>query len=188
MAIDYEKLLSLPIPEVEHAYTDKDAMLYALGVGLGIPGEGDGESTGQSSSNSSTKRTSRFCPPTRRCLAIPAFGCANLDTGIDWVRLVNGEQGVVLHRPLKPTDSVIGRTRIVEVIDKGEGKGALVYTERKVTDRDSGEPARDRDANQLLPRRWRIRRPAPPTAAGRIRCPNANPTLSATCRRGPNRH
>ena len=34
---------------------------------------------------------------------------------------------------------MIGRTRIVEVIDKGAGKGALVYTERKVTDKASGE-------------------------------------------------
>ena len=35
MAIDYDKLLALKIPEAEHSYTDKDAMLYALGVGLG---------------------------------------------------------------------------------------------------------------------------------------------------------
>ena len=31
--------------------------------------------------------------------------------------------------------TVIGQTRIVEVIDKGEGKGALVFSERKVTDK-----------------------------------------------------
>ena len=35
MAIDYEKLLALKIPDSEHSYTDKDTMLYALGVGLG---------------------------------------------------------------------------------------------------------------------------------------------------------
>ena len=34
---------------------------------------------------------------------------------------------------------MLGKTRIVEVIDKGAGKGALVYTERKVTDKASGE-------------------------------------------------
>ena len=42
-------------------------------------------------------------------------------------------------RRSQPRGTVIGRTRIVEVIDKGAGKGALVYTERKVTDKASGE-------------------------------------------------
>jgi acyl dehydratase len=45
---------------------------------------------------------------------------------------------VILHQPLKATGTVIGKTRIVEVIDKGAGKGALAYTERKVTDKASG--------------------------------------------------
>ena len=35
MAIVYEKLLALKIPEIEHAYGPKDVMLYALGLGLG---------------------------------------------------------------------------------------------------------------------------------------------------------
>ena len=35
MAIDYDKLLALKIPDAEHTYGDKDTMLYALGVGLG---------------------------------------------------------------------------------------------------------------------------------------------------------
>ena len=34
---------------------------------------------------------------------------------------------------------MVGKTRILEVIDKGAGKGAVVYTERKVTDKASGE-------------------------------------------------
>ena len=35
MAINYDKLLALKIPDAEHSYTDKDTMLYALGVGFG---------------------------------------------------------------------------------------------------------------------------------------------------------
>ena len=34
MPINYDKLLALKIPDVEHSYGPKDSMLYALGVGL----------------------------------------------------------------------------------------------------------------------------------------------------------
>ena len=36
MAIDYDKLLALKIPDAEHSYGDKDTMLYALGGGIGL--------------------------------------------------------------------------------------------------------------------------------------------------------
>ena len=52
--------------------------------------------------------------------------------------MVHGEQGLVLHEPVKPEGTVIGRTRVVDVVDKGADKGALVYTERTITDKASG--------------------------------------------------
>jgi acyl dehydratase len=60
-------------------------------------------------------------------------------TGVDWVRLVHGEQGLRLHCPIPPEGEVIGRTRVSQIIDKGPGKGALIYTERTVLDAASGE-------------------------------------------------
>ena len=33
MTIDYDALLNWPFPEVEQTYTEKDTILYALGVG-----------------------------------------------------------------------------------------------------------------------------------------------------------
>jgi acyl dehydratase len=73
-------------------------------------------------------------------LGHPGFWARERDTGIDWVRIVNGEQGITLHRPLTGKGTVVGRLRIIEVIDKGPGKGALVFSERKVTDKATGEP------------------------------------------------
>ncbi len=58
------------IPDAEHTYTDKDTMLYALGVGLGH------DPLDASSSISSMRRTSRRCRPSPPCSAIRASGCA----------------------------------------------------------------------------------------------------------------
>jgi acyl dehydratase len=61
------------------------------------------------------------------------------NTGIDWVMVVNGEQGFTLHRPLTGRGEVVGHTRIVDVVDKGAGKGALLLTERKINDKATGD-------------------------------------------------
>jgi acyl dehydratase len=133
MPIVYDKLLALTIPEAEHTYTDKDTMLYALGVGLGH------DPMNRDELAFVYEKDLKPLPTLAAVLGYPGFWIRELDTGIDWVRLVNGEQGVTLHRPLAPQGTVIGRTRILEVVDKGAGKGALVYTERKVTEKASGE-------------------------------------------------
>jgi acyl dehydratase len=132
MPIDYAKLLALKIPEVEHSYTDKDTILYALGVGLGYdPLDAD-------ELDFVYEKNLKPVPTFAAVLGYPGFWIRELDTGIDWVRIVNGEQAVILHRPLTPTGTVIGRSRILDIIDKGAGKGALIYTERKVSDKASG--------------------------------------------------
>ena len=53
------------------------------------------------------------------------------ESGVNWTKVVHGEQGLMLHKPVAPQGTVIGKTRIVDVIDKGEGKGALVFSERR---------------------------------------------------------
>jgi acyl dehydratase len=132
MAINYDKLLALKIPDVEHAYADKDTILYALGVGLGH------DPLDPKQLDFVYEKNLKALPTFAAMLGYPGFWVRDLDTGIDWVRIVNGEQAVVLHQPLKPTGTVLGKSRVIEVIDKGQGKGALVYAERKVTDKASG--------------------------------------------------
>jgi acyl dehydratase len=132
MAIDYDKLLALKIPDVEHTYTDKDAILYALGVGLGYdPLDADQLAFVY-------EKNLKPLPTFAAVLGYPGFWIRTLDSGVDWVRIVNGEQAVTLHKPLTPTGTVIGHTKILDVIDKGADKGALIYTERKVSDKASG--------------------------------------------------
>jgi acyl dehydratase len=132
MTIVYEKLMALDIPPAEHAYGPKDCMLYALGVGLGHDPMNEDELPFVYEKNL------KVLPTMAAVLGYVGFWARDRNTGIDWVRIVNGEQGVTLHQPLKGQNTVIGRQRIVEVIDKGAGKGALVLSERKVTDKATG--------------------------------------------------
>jgi acyl dehydratase len=85
------------------------------------------------------ERDLRALPTMALVLAHPGFWTRDLDTGIDWVKMVHGEQGLVLNRPLEPAGTVVGRTRVVEIIDKGPGKGAIVLSERRIIDKASGE-------------------------------------------------
>jgi acyl dehydratase len=134
MTIVYEKLMALEVPPAEQSYGTKDCILYALGIGLGHDPMNEDELAFVYEKNL------KVLPTMGTVLGHPGFWARERDTGIDWLKIVNGEQGITLHRPLAKEGTVVGRLRIVEVIDKGRGKGALVLSERKVTDKATGEP------------------------------------------------
>jgi acyl dehydratase len=134
MAIVYDKLMALDVPPKEQTYAAKDCILYALGIGFGHDPMNEDELAFVYEKNL------KVLPTMGTVLGHPGFWARERDTGIDWVKIVNGEQGITLHRPLAAKGTVVGQLRIVEVIDKGPGKGALVLSERKVTDKATGEP------------------------------------------------
>src|ERR1700674_2006752 len=133
MPIDPEKLLALKIPDIEHSYSEKDAMLYALGIGLGRDARNARELSFV------YEKELKILPTFALVLGYSAFWLRDLVPGIDWVKVVHGEQGLGLPRPPAPRGHVIGRTRILDVIDKGADKGALVYSQRLILDKASGE-------------------------------------------------
>jgi acyl dehydratase len=133
MTIVYDKLMALEIPPVEQAYEPKDCMLYALGVGLGH------DPTNEDELAFVYEKKLQVLPTMATVIGHSGSLARNPNAGIDWVKVVNGEQGFTLHRPLDASDVIVGHTRLVEVIDKGAGKGALLLTERKITDKKTGE-------------------------------------------------
>ena len=133
MAINYDKLMAWPFKDVRHHYTQRDTMLYALGVGLGTDPLNETELRFVYEKNLLT------LPTLPVVLGYPGMWMKDPATGIDAVRLVHGEQGLVIHRLPAPEGEVIGRTKVTGIVDKGTSKGALVYTERTVTDAASGE-------------------------------------------------
>ncbi|EDP62567.1 MaoC-like dehydratase [alpha proteobacterium BAL199] len=133
MPIDHDKLMNWPFPDLEHRYTERDTILYALGVGCG---------------HNPMDRTDlrfvyedglRVLPTMAVVLGYPGFWLKDPATGIDWRKVLHGEQGLILHRPLPTAATVIGKSRVTGIVDKGEGKGALMYSERDVVEQASGD-------------------------------------------------
>ena len=67
-------------------------------------------------------------------LGYPGFWVRDPRTGIDWIKVVHGEQRLAMHAPLPASGVIIGRSRNTHVVDKGADKGALVITERTLHD------------------------------------------------------
>ena len=132
--INLQQLLEYPIPEGRQRLSRRDAAFYALSVGLGQ----DPLDTRQLAFVDFTQPM-RALPFQAVVLAPHGFWMADPKTGIDAVRVVHGEQAMTFHAPLPVDGEVIGRSRVVNVIDKGEGKGALVYQEKELIDAASGQ-------------------------------------------------
>jgi len=132
MPIVYEKLRALDIPAVEHIYGPKDCILYALGLGLGQDPMNEDELAFVYEKNL------KVLPTFALVQGYTPYWLRQPGVGVTWTHVVHGEQGLTLHRPVAPQGTVIGKTRILDVVDKGEGKGALVFGERKIVDKASG--------------------------------------------------
>ncbi len=129
MPITYDALMNHRLPDVRQQVTPRDTVLYALSVGFG-----QDPTDPRQLDFLDHHRALRAVPTAAVVLGHPGFWMADAATGIDAVQVVHGEQGVVLHRPLPVTGEVVGRTRITGLVDKGPGRGALLYAEKLLLD------------------------------------------------------
>lgn len=133
MPANPEKLLNWRFEDITHSYTRRDCALYALGVGAGADPMDESELRFVYEDNMAA------LPTMAVVLGYPGFWLKDQDTGVDWRGVLHGEQGLVIHKPLPPAGTVLGRMRVTGFIDKGAGKGALLLSERQVIDQASGD-------------------------------------------------
>lgn len=133
MPIDAQKLKSWPFQPIEQRYSARDTILYALGVGLGQ------DPLDREQLRYVYEDGLQALPTMAVVLGSPGFWAQDPATGIDWVRLLHGEQSLELFAPLPAAGTVLGKTRVTAIVDKGAGKGALMYSERDIEDAASGK-------------------------------------------------
>jgi len=128
MTLDYQTLKNWQFDDIHQRYDEKDTILYALGIGLGA------DPMDEDQLRYVYEKDLCTIPTQATVLGHPGFWMNDPRTGIDWVRLVHGEQRLTLHAPLPAKGTVIGKSRITHITDKGAEKGALVVTERTLHD------------------------------------------------------
>ncbi|MFZ5736083.1 MAG: MaoC/PaaZ C-terminal domain-containing protein [Pseudomonadota bacterium] len=133
MPIDPMRLRNWPIPDIEQSYTERDTMLYALGVGYGD------DPLDSKQLHYVYEQDLQVLPSMSVVLGYPGFWLGNEDTGVDWRKVLHGEQSFEIFKPLPPKATVVGRSRVTGLFDKGAGKGAVLLSERDVVDKATGE-------------------------------------------------
>jgi acyl dehydratase len=131
--MNYESLMGYPIPVVRGRYEQKEAILYALSVGAG-------EWLGQGAASFLTESAGPLVLPSL-CLVLghPGFWISDPATTADWRRNLHAEERFTIHAPLPAAAEIVGTTRIVDIVDKGTAKGALLYTEKTITNAQTGQ-------------------------------------------------
>jgi acyl dehydratase len=132
----YERLRDLELPEQTHALTRRGTAFYALAVGMGQ----DPLDAAQLAFVDPDHRALVALPSLATVLAHRALWLRDPSYGADFSQAVNGEQRIVLHRPLPVEGTLAARTRVTGVVDKGAGRGALVFTARTIVDAASATP------------------------------------------------
>jgi len=133
VAFDHKTILDWRFPPVRNAYAQRDVMLYALGLGLGF------RPTDPAELRYVYEDGLEVFPTMPVVLGHPGPWMRDPATGIDFVRVLHAEQHLEIHRPLPTEGGTVAHNRVLDVIDKGPGKGVLIVMERLLHDEASGE-------------------------------------------------
>ncbi len=133
--LDYNLLKNWPFEEVIQTYTERDTILYALGVGVGS------DPMDEKQLDFVFEERSKFSalPWMSVILSRPGHWFRDPNTGVDWKKILHGEQNIEMHAPLPVAGTVRATSRVDGIVDKGVDKGALFYVTRDIYNADNDE-------------------------------------------------
>lgn len=129
--MDLQALKDHRLPPIVHRYGARDTILYGLGLGYGD------DPSDPAQIQFVYEHSLRAVPSICVVLAHPGFWVNNPDLGLDWVKILHGEQNFQIVHPIEPTGVVRGEYDIVAVEDKGPDKGAVMHVNKRLYDAES---------------------------------------------------
>jgi len=132
MSIQPDRLVGYRLPEIAQTYTPRDAILYALGVGLGH------DPCALEDLKFLLEDGLEVLPTFAVTLASPGMWIRAPEFGVDFDRLVHAEQAAWFHARLPSEADVVGSAQVVSLTDRGPGRGAVLALEREIRDARTG--------------------------------------------------
>ena len=117
MAIDPSAIGAVTEPRI-YEWTDRDTLLYALGVGAGTR---DLAFTTENSHD-----VTQQVLPTFAVICCMGFAAAPLVGSFNWGKLLHGSQEIRLTAPLPAAGALSVVAEVADIQDKGEGKNAII--------------------------------------------------------------
>ncbi|MBH5396304.1 MaoC family dehydratase N-terminal domain-containing protein [Bradyrhizobium sp. CNPSo 4010] len=130
MPIDYPAALSLKTCGVPYSWTDREVMLYALGVGMGADPLNEEELKFVNEAFARSKPLKVM--PTFASVCV--WGARPGAIDLNRVMVVDGERDITFHKSMPVAANVTADARVRGIFDKGKEKGAIIQNEVVVRD------------------------------------------------------
>jgi acyl dehydratase len=135
MPIKYPEVMNLKMEGVPYSWSDREVMLYALGIGMGEDPLNEKELL-YVNEGYYTKKPLKVVPT---FASVCTWGANPGPIDLNRVMVVDAERDISFHAPLPVTGKVTADSTVAGVFDKGKDKGAVVSRQTVVKDAASGE-------------------------------------------------
>jgi acyl dehydratase len=142
--IDPAALFAHDFGETRQEWASREAILYALGLGLGR------NPVDSSDLAFLDERALKVMPTFAVTLGSPGMWIRDPKFGVDFKRLVHIEQDARFRANLPAAGAVVASAAVVSLTDRGEGRGAELVVARRIRDAESGKAYCELEQTLLL--------------------------------------
>ncbi|MGY4412322.1 acyl dehydratase [Bradyrhizobium sp. LB7.1] len=135
MAIDYPAVLRLRTEAISFSWSNREVMLYALGIGMGADPLNERELQFVNE-EFATPKPLKVVPT---FASVCVWGARPGMIDLNHLMVVDGERDITFHKPVPVAASVTADARVDGVYDKGKKKGAIIQNEIIVKDSDGSK-------------------------------------------------
>lgn len=134
MSVNYSQLRNWKFEDRIDSYSVRDSIIYSLSLGYGD------DPLDLQDLKFIYEQETHTVPTILATIGSPGAWATNPTLGINWVQLLHGEHRMKFHAPVPTSASILSRTSVSRVIDKGPDKGALIVTTREISDSKTQKP------------------------------------------------
>ena len=130
MPIKYDEVMALKNVGQTYAWTDREVMLYAVGIGMGADPM-DQKELSFVNEGYFTPRELKVVPT---YASVAAWGATAGPIDVNRLMVVDGERDITFHKPLPVHANITADSSILGVFDKGKDKGAVILRKTVLKD------------------------------------------------------